>query len=65
MVCAWAGRANWEKAKRYQHALEDTGTAARLYPDARIELYFTSPLELLVAAILLAWDTPRTTRSTR
>jgi endonuclease III len=30
---------------------------ARLYPDARIELYFTSPLELLVAAILAAHTT--------
>src|SRR5258708_31928991 len=27
---------------------------ARLYPDARIELNFTSPIELLVAAILSA-----------
>ena len=27
MVCAWAGRANLAKAKRYQHALEDIGTA--------------------------------------
>ncbi len=30
---------------------------ARLYPDARIELHFTSPLELLVAAILAAHAT--------
>ena len=30
---------------------------ARLYPDARIELNFTSPLELLVAAILAAHTT--------
>ena len=32
---------------------------ARLYPDARIELNFTSPLELLVAAILSARSTDR------
>lgn len=32
---------------------------ARLYPDARIELNFTSPLELLVAAILAAHTTDR------
>ncbi len=32
---------------------------ARLYPDARIELDFTSPLELLVAAILAAQSTDR------
>ena len=32
---------------------------ARLYPDARIELRFTSPLELLVAAILAAQATDR------
>jgi endonuclease-3 len=32
---------------------------ARLYPDARIELNFTSPLELLVAAILSAQTTDR------
>ena len=32
---------------------------ARLYPDARIELNFTSPLELLVAAILSARTTDR------
>jgi endonuclease-3 len=31
----------------------------RLYPDARIELNFTSPLELLVAAILSAQTTDR------
>jgi endonuclease III len=30
---------------------------ARLYPDARLELDFTSPLELLVAAILAAQST--------
>ena len=30
---------------------------ARLYPDARLELNFTSPLELLVAAILAAHTT--------
>ena len=34
---------------------------ARLYPDARIELNFTSPLELLVAAILAAQSTDRRT----
>jgi endonuclease III len=34
---------------------------ARLYPDARLELDFTSPLELLVAAILAAQSTDRTT----
>ena len=34
---------------------------ARLYPDARIELNFTSPLELLVAAILSAQNTERST----
>jgi endonuclease-3 len=34
---------------------------ARLYPDARIELNFTSPLELLVAAILAAQATDRRT----
>jgi endonuclease III len=34
---------------------------ARLYPDARIELDFTSPLELLVAAILAAQSTDRST----
>ena len=33
---------------------------AGLYPDARIELNFTSPLELLVAAILSAQNTERT-----
>lgn len=32
---------------------------AQLYPDARIELNFTSPLELLVAAILSAHTTDR------
>ena len=32
---------------------------ARLYPDARIELNFASPLELLVAAILSAQTTDR------
>ncbi len=32
---------------------------ARLYPDARIELNFTSPIELLVAAILSARTTDR------
>jgi endonuclease-3 len=32
---------------------------ARLYPDARIELNFTSPLELLVAAILSVRSTDR------
>jgi endonuclease III len=32
---------------------------ARLYPDARIELNFTSPLELLVATILSAQTTDR------
>jgi endonuclease III len=32
---------------------------AWLYPDARIELNFTSPLELLVAAILSARTTDR------
>ena len=32
---------------------------ARLYPDARIELTFTTPLELLVAAILSARATDR------
>jgi endonuclease-3 len=32
---------------------------ARLYPDAHIELNFTSPLELLVAAILSAQTTDR------
>ena len=32
---------------------------ARLYPDARIELNFASPLELLVAAILAAQTTDR------
>ena len=34
---------------------------ARLYPDARIELNFTSALELLVAAILSAQNTERNT----
>lgn len=34
---------------------------ARLYPDARIELNFTSPLELLVAVILSAQNTERNT----
>jgi endonuclease III len=33
---------------------------ARLYPDARIELIYTAPLELLVAAILSAQNTERT-----
>lgn len=33
----------------------------RMYPDARIELDFTTPLELLVAAILSAQSTERTT----
>jgi endonuclease-3 len=32
---------------------------ARLYPDARIELNFTSPLELLVATVLSAQTTDR------
>ena len=32
---------------------------ARLYPDAHVELNFTSPLELLVAAILSARTTDR------
>jgi Predicted EndoIII-related endonuclease len=34
---------------------------ARLYPDARLELDFTTPLELLVAAILAAQSTDRST----
>lgn len=34
---------------------------ARLYPDACLELDFTSPLELLVAAILAAQSTDRST----
>jgi endonuclease III len=34
---------------------------ARLYPDARLELNFGSPLELLVAAILAAQSTDRST----
>ena len=34
---------------------------ARLYPDARLELDFTSPLELLTAAILAAQSTDRST----
>jgi endonuclease III len=34
-----------------------------LYPDARIELNFSSPLELLVAAILSAQSTERTTNT--
>lgn len=34
---------------------------ARLYPDARIELNFASPLELLVAAVLSAQNTERNT----
>jgi len=34
---------------------------ARTYPDARIELNFTTPLELLVAAILSAQSTERKT----
>ena len=34
---------------------------ARLYPDARIELNYTSALELLVAAILSAQNTERNT----
>jgi endonuclease III len=34
---------------------------ARLYPDARLELDFTSSLELLVAAILAAQSTDRST----
>jgi endonuclease III len=34
---------------------------ARMYPDARIELDFTTPLELMVAAILSAQSTERTT----
>jgi endonuclease III len=36
---------------------------ARLYPEARTELNFSTPLELLVAAILSAQTTDR--RSTR
>jgi endonuclease III len=36
---------------------------AEMYPDARIELDFTSPLELLVAAILSAQSTERTTNA--
>lgn len=39
--------------------LQDSTWKARLYPDARIELNFTSPLELLVAAILSAQTTDR------
>jgi len=36
---------------------------AQLYPDARIELNFSSPLQLLVAAILSAQSTERTTNA--
>jgi endonuclease III len=36
---------------------------AQMYPDARIELDFTTPLELLVAAILSAQSTERTTNT--
>jgi endonuclease-3 len=36
---------------------------AQMYPDARLELDFTSPLELLVAAILSAQSTERTTNT--
>jgi endonuclease III len=36
---------------------------AEMYPDARIELDFTTPLELLVAAILSAQSTERTTNA--
>jgi endonuclease-3 len=36
---------------------------ALLYPDARIELNFSTPLELLVAAILSAQSTERTTNT--
>lgn len=36
---------------------------AQMYPDARIELDFSSPLELLVAAILSAQSTERTTNT--
>jgi endonuclease III len=36
---------------------------ARMYPDARIELDFSSPLELLVSAILSAQSTERTTNA--
>jgi endonuclease-3 len=41
------------RARRINHEL------ARLYPDAHIELNFTSPIELLVAAILSARTTDR------
>jgi len=47
------GTALADRARRINREL------ARLYPDARIELTFTTPLELLVAAILSARATDR------
>jgi endonuclease III len=45
--------------KRRRRARRINRELARLYPNARIELNFTSPLELLVATILSARTTGR------
>jgi Cytochrome bd terminal oxidase subunit II len=48
-----------ERAALVRRARRINSELARLYPDARIELNFASPLELLVAAILSARSTDR------
>jgi endonuclease III len=54
-----APRAPAPSAELVRRAHRVNRELARLYPDAHIELNFTSPLELLVAAILAAHTTDR------
>jgi endonuclease III len=57
---AQAGRPPVELVRRARRVSREL---ARLYPDARVELNFTTPLELLVAAILSAQSTERNTNA--
>jgi endonuclease III len=54
-----APRAPAPSAELVRRAHRVNRELARLYPDAHIELNFTSPLELLVAAVLAAHTTDR------
>jgi endonuclease III len=54
-----APRSPAPSAELVRRARQVNRELARLYPDARVELNFTSPLELLVAAILAAHTTDR------
>src|ERR1700738_1300866 len=56
---SWPGRrsGNGRRGSTGRRARRITRELARLYPDARIELHFPSPLELLAAAILAAHAT--------